>query len=360
MRTSYIILILSLLHATASGQCGIAYSPKSDREGREALAKNCKPIGNRLWITARDENINSVGDLPKPRGDISGKATIRIRCVPTVQESAPLMVIDGEISFLDLKSVDVNSIGSIEILKGEKATALYGSRGVNGVICITTIPKKAHTFQILDNEDDSGLNAATVTFVGDKHDSIRLMADDKGRLQVGTLKPGVEYNMHVSAAGYQDFAVCYKLSKDTMSTYRLLRDVKENEEIIVSSKTICRLRRLTQQISSVCNGDLIRKEDPIATITTNSMSADRSTIFPNPVRRGMRFKVELHADDALPKQVQVFNLSGALLSKQIYVPVKGINLIDVPMASQWAAGLYTVLVTDQKGKLYLQSKLLIQ
>jgi TonB-dependent SusC/RagA subfamily outer membrane receptor len=348
------------MHTAVSGQCGIAYAPKSEKERREALAMNSKPIGNRLWGTAQDAGTNRSDSLPVSLVNTSGKATIHIRCAPNVHASNPLMVIDGKISSFDLKSVDVSLIESIEILKGEKATALYGSRGFNGVIYVTTRPNKTQTFQILDEENNSGLSAATLTFVGSKNDSIRLIADDKGRLQTGTLKPHAEYRVHVSAVGYKDFTVCYKASEDTMMSYRLSRDVKENEEVIISSRVICSLRRLTQEIDSVCKGDLIETKDSSVAIAMNSVSAVRSKIFPNPVLRGMRFKVELYADDAIPKQVQVFNLSGTLLSKQTYVPVKGINLIDVPVASQWAAGMYTVQVTDQKGKVFLQNKLLIQ
>lgn len=49
----------------------------------------------------------------------------------------PLVVIDGFIGG-DLRSLNTNDVQSIEILKDASATAIYGSRGANGVILVTT------------------------------------------------------------------------------------------------------------------------------------------------------------------------------------------------------------------------------
>jgi TonB-dependent starch-binding outer membrane protein SusC len=49
----------------------------------------------------------------------------------------PLYVIDGLI-IENINSLNVNDIQSIEVLKDASATAVYGSRGSNGVVLITT------------------------------------------------------------------------------------------------------------------------------------------------------------------------------------------------------------------------------
>ncbi len=63
--------------------------------------------------------------------------SVRIRGVGTFNNSSPIYVVDGvildNISFLN--SAD---IASMEVLKDASATAIYGSRGANGVILITT------------------------------------------------------------------------------------------------------------------------------------------------------------------------------------------------------------------------------
>lgn len=54
-------------------------------------------------------------------------------------QGSPLYVVDGEImEGFDPNTLDQNQIASFEVLKDASATAVYGSRGANGVILITT------------------------------------------------------------------------------------------------------------------------------------------------------------------------------------------------------------------------------
>lgn len=57
-----------------------------------------------------------------------------------VSKNAPLYIVDGVILSNGLvpKDIDASRISSVEVLKGEAAAALYGSRAANGVIVITT------------------------------------------------------------------------------------------------------------------------------------------------------------------------------------------------------------------------------
>ncbi|TKG89233.1 SusC/RagA family TonB-linked outer membrane protein [Puteibacter caeruleilacunae] len=66
-------------------------------------------------------------------------ASIRIRGGNSINAgNEPLYVIDGFIGGGDLNSINPNDIESVEVLKDASATAIYGSRGSNGVILITT------------------------------------------------------------------------------------------------------------------------------------------------------------------------------------------------------------------------------
>ncbi|RRA99242.1 TonB-dependent receptor [Larkinella rosea] len=67
-----------------------------------------------------------------------GGTTIRIRGTGSVNAgNDPLYVIDG-FPTGNLNSINPNDIESLEILKDASATAIYGSRGSNGVVMITT------------------------------------------------------------------------------------------------------------------------------------------------------------------------------------------------------------------------------
>lgn len=70
-------------------------------------------------------------------GSPDATASIQIRGVGTPNDSSPLYVVDG-FPMGDVNHLSPNDIESIEILKDASACAIYGSRGANGVVVITT------------------------------------------------------------------------------------------------------------------------------------------------------------------------------------------------------------------------------
>jgi TonB-linked SusC/RagA family outer membrane protein len=75
----------------------------------------------------------TVSSSNRPGGD----AIIRIRGVGTINDSEPLYVIDG-VPTGSGNNISSNDIESISILKDAASAAIYGARGANGVIIITT------------------------------------------------------------------------------------------------------------------------------------------------------------------------------------------------------------------------------
>ena len=75
-------------------------------------------------------------------GQPGASAIVRVRGIGTFNNSSPIYVVDGviidNINFLN--SADIQSI---EVLKDASATSIYGSRGANGVIVVTTKQGKA-------------------------------------------------------------------------------------------------------------------------------------------------------------------------------------------------------------------------
>ncbi|MDO5970346.1 TonB-dependent receptor [Flavivirga aquimarina] len=73
--------------------------------------------------------------------EVGGDTRITIRGTGSISgTSAPLIVVDGIPIGTDadlLSSIDPNNIESIEVLKDASSTAIYGSRGANGVIIVT-------------------------------------------------------------------------------------------------------------------------------------------------------------------------------------------------------------------------------
>ncbi len=79
-------------------------------------------------------------NIAATEGEAGSAPTIRIRGTGSmVASSDPLIVVDGLIVDNDfLGSMDMNDVQSFEILKDAASSAIYGSRGANGVILITT------------------------------------------------------------------------------------------------------------------------------------------------------------------------------------------------------------------------------
>lgn len=71
-------------------------------------------------------------------GAPGSNVTIRVRGVGTVNNSDPLLVIDGVPTDVPLNTINPDDIATIDILKDASASAIYGSRGANGVVIITT------------------------------------------------------------------------------------------------------------------------------------------------------------------------------------------------------------------------------
>lgn len=110
-------------------------------------------------VKAEDFTVGKVGDaadlikgkvagltIAKGSGDPNATSTIRLRGVISVNGSTtPLVLVDGVEG--DLSTVAPENIEAIDVLKDASAAAIYGTRGANGVILITTKTGKreAHT-----------------------------------------------------------------------------------------------------------------------------------------------------------------------------------------------------------------------
>lgn len=78
----------------------------------------------------------------------NASVSIRIRGINSINGgNNPLVVIDG-LQGGNLNSLNPDDVQSIEILKDASATAIYGSRGANGVILVTTRKGRDGKFQI--------------------------------------------------------------------------------------------------------------------------------------------------------------------------------------------------------------------
>lgn len=102
-----------------------------------------KVSGNQINTLATADPVKGLQgrlagvDVVSNSGEPGSGARIRVRGIGTINNSSPLYVIDG-FPAGDMSNVDPSNIESVEVLKDASATAIYGSRGANGVILVTT------------------------------------------------------------------------------------------------------------------------------------------------------------------------------------------------------------------------------
>ncbi len=79
-------------------------------------------------------------DIMSSTGEPGAATSIRIRGTRSINASnEPLIVVDGVAGAVtDLNDINSDDIESISVLKDASSTAIYGSRGANGVIMVTT------------------------------------------------------------------------------------------------------------------------------------------------------------------------------------------------------------------------------
>jgi len=122
-----------------------------------------------------------------------------IRGISTINGSDPLYVVDGMPVGTNINFLNQNDIESMQVLKDASASAIYGTRGSNGVILITTKKGAAGKtkfnasatwgFQTLSKPDIAGADEYRQVFntryTNDGHTSIFNETSDDGRSSLG-------------------------------------------------------------------------------------------------------------------------------------------------------------------------------
>lgn len=112
---------------------------------KESIVGSISSISSKTLVSVPVSNISQAlsGKLSgiqvvQSSGEIGGDvADIYVRGMATWNNASPLFVVDGIIR-AEFAKIDPNEIETINILKDASATAVYGVKGANGVIIITT------------------------------------------------------------------------------------------------------------------------------------------------------------------------------------------------------------------------------
>ncbi|RXK62631.1 TonB-dependent receptor [Lacibacter luteus] len=101
---------------------------------KAADIEKLKPVRTEEALQGRASGVNVIQS-----GSPGSKPTVLIRGIPSFSGTDPVVIIDGVPQTLtDFNSINAADIESISVLKDAATTAIYGVKGGNGVIVVTT------------------------------------------------------------------------------------------------------------------------------------------------------------------------------------------------------------------------------
>ncbi|HNX65474.1 MAG TPA: TonB-dependent receptor [Bacteroidales bacterium] len=220
-------------------------------------------------VSVRTDNLNSlpvpsIGDALQGRasgvqvissGVPGSDPTFLIRGVSSINSSSPLFVIDGVPVTSGLNTLNPRDIESLQILKDASSAAIYGSRGANGVIIVTT--KRGNTEKSKLNLDYyysvqqpvnmiKMLNASEYAAYNNEMLSNAGEATNPEWAEPSTLGKGTDWlGELINPAPMQNISLSYSSNTGKLNTYTSVNYLNQ-EGIIINTG----YKRLTVQFNS--------------------------------------------------------------------------------------------------------------
>ena len=218
-------------------------------------------------LQGKSPGVEVINNSNSPGGDIS----VRVRGVSSLNNSIqPLYVVDGVPMSGNVSFLNNNDVASVEILKDAAAASIYGSRGANGVVLITTNKGTAndkfsvtadasiafqtptHLIQMMkpaeyakmlqtfNTNDGSGLTLSSSEASGAGTDWLSLISRSNAPLQNYniTISGGSKKMTYSSSLSYYDQKGVVKTSDYSKFNYRLNTQVNVTEKIKIGSSLV--------------------------------------------------------------------------------------------------------------------------
>ena len=156
---------------------------KSDVTGSISTAKGSDIIKSQAFnalegLKGKAAGVNIFSNTGQPGGELR----VIIRGISTINASAsPLYVVDGVV-MTNFQFLNPNDIESIEVLKDASSAAIYGARGANGVILVTT-KRGGNTGNSARISYDGSMTVSTMSRYMDVMDANEWMAAFKQGLE---------------------------------------------------------------------------------------------------------------------------------------------------------------------------------
>lgn len=171
---------------------------KSDLTGSISTAKGTDIVKNQSFnalegLKGKAAGVNIFSNTGQPGGELR----VIIRGISTINASAsPLYVVDGVV-MSNFQFLNPNDIESIEVLKDASSAAIYGARGANGVVLVTT-KRGGNTGSKARISYDGSMSVSTMARYMDVMDSNEWMATFKQGLENANAWQGRNFDTDLS------------------------------------------------------------------------------------------------------------------------------------------------------------------
>lgn len=188
-------------------------------------------------LQGRMSGVNVVSD-----GIPGGSVKIRVRGSNSINKSNdPLYVVDGIVRESGLEGINPEDIQSMQVLKDASSTAIYGSRGANGVVIITTKSGVKGQSSITFDATVGISNATRLPKMMDTKSYAQALVDYAGVNQVevqdylnGT-NPGIDWTDVMFRTGVtQNYKLVLSKGKEDIQTY-ISANYMKNDGILEKS-----------------------------------------------------------------------------------------------------------------------------
>jgi len=176
---------------------GYGVMRKSDLTGSVATTKGSDIIKQQSFsalegLKGKSAGVNIFNNTGQPGGEIR----VMIRGISTINAStSPLYIVDG-VAMSDFNLLNPNDIESIEVLKDASAAAIYGARGANGVVMVTT--KRGNAGEGVKVSYDGSISISSMARKMDVMNSAEWMAAFKQGLDNANAWQGTNFDTDLS------------------------------------------------------------------------------------------------------------------------------------------------------------------
>lgn len=170
---------------------------KSDLTGSVSTTKGKDIIKQQSFSALEGLKGKAAGvNIFTNTGQPGGEMRVIIRGISTINASAsPLYIVDG-VAMQDFNLLNPNDIESIEVLKDASAAAIYGARGANGVIMVTT--KRGNAGKGVHISYDGSVSISSMAKKMDVMNSAEWMAAFKQGLENANAWQGKNFDTDLS------------------------------------------------------------------------------------------------------------------------------------------------------------------